>query len=135
MHTRGFISIQLSIFIFIAAALVAASLIAFGQAQALAHNQERISDIKQIQTALKIYFTDNGFYPPGNGLGGPSGMNNYLNFWPTPPQGIGSCSKTQNIYSYAEKSSGTDYELSFCLGTAVNGLSAGIHTVTAAGIQ
>ena len=135
MHIRGFISIQLSIFTFIIATAVIASLSAFVQAQASARDQERFQDVKQVAAALKIYFNENGFYPSDNGLGMASDLGNYLDFWPNAPKPDGSCSKNQNTYSYVQILSGSDYQLNFCFGQTISGFSAGVHTASARGIQ
>jgi hypothetical protein len=52
---------------------------------------------------------------------------------PTPADGV--CSAADNDYRYQSTSNGANYQLTFCLGQPLSGLSAGIHTATAAGIQ
>ena len=135
MQIRGFVSIQLSILVFIMVIAGITGLAAFAQAQASARDQERLLDIKQVAGALKIYFDENGFYPSGNEAGAASGMSSYLDFWPAAPKPDGSCTKNQNTYSYSQKSSDSDYLLTFCLGHSVDRLSAGTHSASARGIQ
>ena len=102
-------------------------------AQSYAKDQKRITDITQIQAALKVYFDENGFYPSTQN-GEPKNLETYLSFWPTSPNANGSCSKDQNTYVYSQRTN-SDYALTFCLGNKFGNYSAGVHTATSKGIQ
>lgn len=107
--------------------------LAFSSASVAANNQKRVNDVQQIQTALNIFFKENGYYPPGQAT--PSGFGQYLNHWPTPPPPTGGCPETSNVYFYSSQSSGDDYSVTFCLGAQTQGLRTGIHTLTSKGMQ
>lgn len=92
-------------------------------------------DVGQINQALQIFSNENGFYPYGLNVAMPVGMGDYLDRWPMAPVADGSCSQIANEYLYSQKSNGTDFTLSFCLGQATNGLAAGPHALTSQGIQ
>ncbi|MEJ0021793.1 MAG: hypothetical protein WDN47_04440 [Candidatus Doudnabacteria bacterium] len=115
--------------------LILTGLTAYFFAVGQARDKQRMSDIAAIQTALQIYYKENGFYPTGQSIAQPMGMTGYLDNWPTPPQPSGLCTKTQNQYLYSQKANGEDFNLSFCLGQKTDVLSAGPHTLASKGIQ
>lgn len=131
----GFISIELLILIVIISLLAITGLAAFFFAHAQARDRQRMADVTAIRNALQIYFTENGFYPYGQGAGEPAGISNYLDRWPIAPPADGSCTGTSNQYAYSQKANGTDYALTFCLGQRTDGLPAGIHTITSKLVQ
>lgn len=121
-------------------------------------DSRRVTDIRTIQTALELYFNDNGSYPSsssGEPVSWDSPPNQYLFQWPiapTPPDG--SCTTSQNNYYYTQLSNGSDYSLTYCLGDVAVGqgniindgagglfggtvgdLSAGPHTASPRGIE
>ena len=67
---HGFTIVELLIVIVIIAILAAITLVAYNGITARANDSRRRSDIKNIETALEIYFADNGQYPAvTNGIG------------------------------------------------------------------
>lgn len=60
---RGFTLIELLIAISIIAVLATIGITSFGGAQARARDGQRKSDLKNIQTALRLYYNDHGAYP------------------------------------------------------------------------
>lgn len=133
LSEAGRVSIKLLIVSFLVFAGLLALLLAFFSARTQAANNNRVADVTQIQAALKIYFDENGFYPPGSGT--PTGFNEYLDFWPTPPKPAGSCGRGTDVYSYSQRSLGSDYSLTFCLSSSASGLRPGIYTLTSRGLQ
>ena len=117
--SRGFINIELLILIVVISLLGITILLAYISARSQARDEQRMADVNAIQSALKIYFIENGFYP-SSANGQPAGITDYLDRWPTPPKGD-SC--TSDSYAYAPKVNASDYALTFCL---VNG----IHTLS-----
>lgn len=101
----------------------------------------RLADIRQIQTALELFYNDNGRYPVSmNSVplrsDGTTAWSTYLSAWPTAPTPPGgSCTSAQNSYSYAQLSAGTNYSLTFCLGNTTGGYGPGPHTASSAGIN
>jgi hypothetical protein len=91
----------------------------------------RLADTRMTQTALEMYYEDNGRYPKK--------LTDLKIYLPTPPTAPvpadGSCTPDQNNYIYTQKQSGQDYALTFCIGSASGGFSQGAHTASLNGIQ
>lgn len=122
-----------------------------GSARAASSDVKRLADIRQMQTAVELFYNDAGGYPPAaSGLPANSGkilINDYIQsipLAPTPPGGT--CTEEQNKYIYAPSGTGytgiggsatvyPSYTYTFCLGTATGGLSAGVHTASPSGIH
>lgn len=60
---RGFTLIELLIAISVISILATIGVTSFSGAQARARDSERKSDLKNIQTALRLYYNDQGTYP------------------------------------------------------------------------
>ncbi|MEO8065949.1 MAG: type II secretion system protein [Candidatus Doudnabacteria bacterium] len=133
--TLGSITIELLISIVIICLLIFAAFIAFQSAGARARDLQRVADVTAIQSALKLYFTENGFYPKSSGAEMPAAMANYLSYWPVSPAADGSCTKDSNRYFYSQTGNADDYTLTFCLGRSAAGLTAGAHILTSKTIQ
>lgn len=126
-------------------------------ARAKARDFKRVADIKQIQTALELYFADTGAYPSdspvaADALGTKSAAQicgdgfrdgsrtcdsmTYMGLVPEAPEPVdGGCSRAQNSYQYAPSLDGKNYEITFCLGGQVGNLKPGMHTATWDGIN
>lgn len=129
--------------------IVAASVLAFNNARMKSRDVRRVAHIKQIQTALGLYYNDaNGYpstveapLPAGQCLSSISGFaatcagTTYMSIVPTAPlPNDGTCTTAQNTYTYAMGAGGTTYTLSYCLGETTGGIKAGPHTATPAGL-
>ena len=95
------------------------TILAFASAKTEALNKQVMADVAQISQALKIYHSENGFYPYGNGV--PEGISNYLSRWPTPPANK-KC-KISN-YNYSQTHSGDDFQMTFCFLASVQTITA-----------
>jgi prepilin-type N-terminal cleavage/methylation domain-containing protein len=149
---RGFTLIELLVVIAIIGVLAGIVLVSLNTARARGRDAKRISDVKQIQTALELFFNDQNptayptaavanfnatYYLCNTAAGwsttacasGPTYIT--VNPAPTPPDGT--CTADQNAYDYATTASG--YSMTFCLGAATGGLGAGLRTATESGIQ
>jgi hypothetical protein len=92
---------------------------------------KRLSDIRQLASALELYFNDYGAYPIVLGSLAPTYIAQ-VPVAPTPADG--SCSASQNTYVYTSSNANT-YALNFCLGASTQGYSAGYRTLSPQGIK
>jgi len=60
---KGFTLVELLVVIAIIGLLSTLAVVSLGSARSKARDARRISDIRQIQTALELYFASNGAYP------------------------------------------------------------------------
>ncbi len=63
MNKKGFTLIELLVVIAIIGLLSTLAVVALGSAREKARDSKRLSDLKQTQTALELYYTDNSAYP------------------------------------------------------------------------
>ena len=63
IHHSAFTLIELLVVIAIIGLLSTLSVVAFNSVRAKARDARRLSDVKQIATALEFYYNDNGRYP------------------------------------------------------------------------
>lgn len=68
MRRRGFTLIELLVVIAIIGLLSTIVAVTMGNARLKARDAKRMADLKQMQTALELYFTDQGSYPVGTSL-------------------------------------------------------------------
>jgi len=138
-NKRGFTLIELLVVIAIIGLLSTLSILALNSARARARDAKRVSDVKQIQTALEMCYNDTGDYPTATNLA--ASTTAYLRLIPTPPAPVdgSSCPAVQPLYTYAKTGSGTggtaSYTINYCLGAAVNVITGNVlQTATPAGI-
>ena len=155
MNKKGFTLIELLVVIAIIGLLSTLAVVALGNARTKARDAKRMSDLKQIQTALELYYTDTNHYPGltanpiattigtpivlgvtagygclnGSGFlaAGPACGNAYMGAIPSDPVGTGT-----NIYSYASGATST-YTVTAVLEGVVNGLDGQV-TLSPSGI-
>ena len=154
---KGFTLIELMVVVAIMGLLAALAVISLNNARERARDARRISDIKQIQTALEMYYLDNHGYPttPQDGYpgclehlcissGGTEGIDSncsgtvYMNLTPSNPQprGDGDCANTNYKYTVVPSSgSNTSYYIDYCLGSETGDIEAGDHHATPAGLS
>ncbi len=154
---KGFTLIELLVVIAIIGILSAVVLVSLNSARAKSRDARRLSDIRQIMTALELFYNDNSAYPneatgnvPDPTTPGPTGttstqFQDYLAIWPTAPTPPdGTCGAGNNAYVYNGKAAdGTtddtsdpaSYTLGFCLGAATGGYAQGARTASPAGIN
>jgi len=141
MNKKGFTLIELLIVVAIIGLLSTLAVVALGSARVKARDSKRLADLKQLQTALELYYTDQNAYPAGAGialgatdyacLNSVAGFttagcaNAYMGQVPVDP-------KSGN-YTYTVASSTGSYTVTATLEGVVNGLSEGV-TLSPAGI-
>ncbi len=137
---KGFTLIELLVVIAIIGLLSTLAVVALNNARMKARDARRVSDIKQMQTALELYYNDNNAYPTpvSNAIPSPlvSGSVTYMATVPTNPTPVndGTCAAA-TAYVYASISPYATYSLTYCLGGLTGGIPLGIHTATQGGIQ
>lgn len=75
MNKKGFTLVELLVVIVIIGLLSTLAIVALNSARAKARDAKRVSDVKQIQTALELFFNEHNGYPEqttGIALGGAS---------------------------------------------------------------
>jgi|GEM_PF-2201947 len=117
----AFTLIELLVVVALIGVLVTFVAIGFTSIRANSRDAKRISDIKQIQTALELYYTNNSIYPSTLTAGQAFFdldqnvlMKNVPN---SPSKPDGSC--LTDTYVYTPVANGGSYTLKYCLGKAV----------------
>ncbi|MCX6793301.1 MAG: prepilin-type N-terminal cleavage/methylation domain-containing protein [Candidatus Falkowbacteria bacterium] len=137
LRSKGFTLIELLVVIAIIGVLSTMAIIALGNARAKARDSKRVADIKQISTALELYFSDNGTYPtiitPGQSIKSPDGLIIYMGNVPNnpAPRNDGNCPDVN--YNYL--SSGSNYTIIYCTGNSVGNLLSGGKLMSSNGVR
>ncbi|MBD3247827.1 prepilin-type N-terminal cleavage/methylation domain-containing protein [Candidatus Falkowbacteria bacterium] len=142
MNKKGFTLIELLVVIAIIGILSTLSVIALNNARQKSRDARRVADVKQVQTALELYFNDESRYPDptdvtfdgASSIVGPTSSTTYMAVVPQAPQpyGDGPCSGGDN-YEYTQATTDT-YEIRYCLGAETGGIASDDHYATPAGI-
>jgi uncharacterized protein (TIGR02145 family)/prepilin-type N-terminal cleavage/methylation domain-containing protein len=125
-NKSAFTLIELLVVIAIIGILTALAVVSLQNLRRSARDAKRLSDVKQIQIALELYYQDNGIYPPtlipGETLS--SNTITYMETIPYPPTTLdGDCSTTSYIYSTSNDN--TYYNIHFCISNNIGSLPAG----------
>ncbi len=139
-NKKGFTLIELLVVIAIIGLLSTLSIVALNSARARSRDARRVSDIKQIQTALEMYYNEFNKYPAGTGLSTltiGSGTTVFMQNIPTAPTPFDGtlCDAAKNTYKYTATTNDTTYTLTYCLGAETGGIPAGMATATPSGIR
>ena len=136
-NIAGIIVLVLSIIMMVLLIFSSLAIVALGGAREKARDAKRVSDVKQMQVGLELYYADAGNYPmslqPGGQLA--NGRTVYMSSLPTNPQPSGDSCPSNFEYSYQPVNSGKDYVLTFCLDGSVGTLSEGIHKASQMGLE
>ncbi|PIT94462.1 hypothetical protein COT98_03540, partial [Candidatus Falkowbacteria bacterium CG10_big_fil_rev_8_21_14_0_10_39_9] len=104
--------------------LATISVIALSNARAKSRDAKRAGDMKQVQTALELFFNDQNRYPTAEEWNTgqiysttTDSTTTYMQIIPTAPTPAdGACLDRKNTFGYQQTDSGNSYTLSFCLG-------------------
>jgi prepilin-type N-terminal cleavage/methylation domain-containing protein len=117
---KGFTLIELLVVIAIIGILSGIVLVSLGGARSKARDARRESDIRQIGTAMEMYYSDNEAYLATSTM--PTAIGTYLSTVPKDPQTTGSCSgsycwkdntgNNQAFCTYAKLENGTYFAAS-----------------------
>jgi prepilin-type N-terminal cleavage/methylation domain-containing protein len=137
----GFTLIELLVVIAIIGLLASVVLLALNSARAKSRDAKRLADMRQLASALELYFNDSITGYPVDGGVVPTGLTpTHIGQLPTAPSPAdGNCGTLgTNAYTYdAATISGSQpfYTYTFCLGADTGGYSSGTRTLTPRGIQ
>ncbi|MFA5159875.1 MAG: FISUMP domain-containing protein [Candidatus Omnitrophota bacterium] len=142
-NKSAFTLVELLVVIAIIGILTTIAVVALNNARAKARDAKRVADIKQVQTALELFFNDNNRYPTAAEFNSGSlfstsslGTTTYMAAIPnTPGPADGNCDAQYDQYIYSASDNGATYNLSFCLGGATGSLAAGGSCATVAGFS
>lgn len=144
----GFTLIELLVVIVIIGVLATLATVALSSAREKARDARRVSDIKQIMTALELYYSDANSYPNTITKDSPiaySGVT-YMAKVPGNPSPGTDCSLTGSYAGLAINQGGsylyqtytlvnpTSYTLTYCLKGTTGQISAGVNTASQSGI-
>ena len=127
---KAFTLIELLVVIAIIGILATLAVVSLQSARARARDSKRVADVKQMQTALELYFNDNSSYPSDIS----SGIGTYMAIKPTAPTPAdGTCATS--AYKYNQTATGSSYTISFCLGAKTGEIEAGCNVASPGGIS
>jgi prepilin-type N-terminal cleavage/methylation domain-containing protein len=141
LKQKAFTLIELLVVIAIIGILTTIAVVALNNARAKARDAKRVADVKQVQTALELFFNDKGRYPTDEEFASGSiystssnGTTTYMAAVPTAPTPAdGSCSSGDNQFTYSNTTDGGSYTIRYCLGGTTGSLLTGANCATPGG--
>lgn len=143
-NKKGFTLIELLVVIAIIGLLSTLAVVALTSARTKARDSKRVADMKQLQTAMELYYSENAGYPAcaaGSLVSACAALANYLPGYTTmkDPGGVaGACADPAAAkcnYAFGTPAGTEGYRVTFWLEGATGDLAAGAHKVTSAGLQ
>ena len=137
-NRKGFTLIELLVVIAIIGILSTIAVVALGNARAKSRDAKRVADVRQMASALELYFNDQNDYPLALTPGSPlvSGSTTYMAVVPSnpTPRTDGPCVPVGQDYIYT-RDSATSYTIRYCLGSNTGDLISGTNRATPAGLK
>ncbi len=137
---KAFTLIELLVVISIISILVVLAVIALNNTRSRARDAKRVADVKQMQTALELYFNENNSYPSveeftiGGALISSSTNSILMTEIPSAPSVVdGNCESHQ--YEYRPLNDQSSYEILFCTGGNVLNFLSGNLIATPLGVS
>ena len=156
LRQGGFTLIELLVVIAIIGLLSTLAVVSLNSARLKARDAKRVADIKQVQTALELYFNDKNSYPllplgataqvlgvdatclGDNGLGTACTAPVYMGLVPANPTPNGVAYNYQALRStggVCDSGTCASYNITFSLEGTTGGLGSGAHTASPNGMQ
>jgi general secretion pathway protein G len=137
INKKGFTLIELLVVIAIIGLLSTLAVVALNSARSKARDAARVADVKQIQTALELYYNSNDGYPTAGDIAGePDDFESYIAVYPVAPTpSDGTCSADENKYTYVPDAEHDTYKITFCLGEKTGGIVANKNYASPLGVQ
>lgn len=136
-NKKGFTLIELLVVIAIIGILATLAIVALGNARARSRDAKRVSDIRQLQSALELFYNDHDRYPTyatsGNVLAGYTNGTTYMARIPadpTPKDGACANLATYNgapsgAYTYWTGTTFASYMITYCIGSTTGEVPGG----------
>ncbi len=137
---KAFTLIELLVVIAIIGILATLAVVALQQARQNARDAKRIADMKQVSTALELFFSENGRYPTveewnnGSIVSSSTGEVFMHSIPSAPTPADGDCLEASNTYTYVPAVDGSTYAIDFCTGKQVSNLPEGVKQMTPGGV-
>ena len=137
---KAFTLIELLVVLAIIGILATLAVVALQQARQNARDSKRMADMKQLQTAMELFFNENGRYPTteewnSGSIVSSTSQETFMYSIPTAPSPAdGDCLEASNTYTYVPQNDGASYTIDFCTGKQVSDLPEGAKQMTPGGI-
>jgi len=156
---QGFTLIELLVVIAIIGLLSTLAVVALNNARQKSRDAKRVADVKQIQTALELFYNDQNTYPGDGGsaltlgtgdgacldddngfIATCTGGTVYMGQVPSNPTPTtdGDCTASR-AYVYktvnAGDSNNVSYRITYCVGADTGGVTAGVNTACESGVS